>query len=957
MSWLNTIFGLITGRREQYAEGDADDIGTAVIDDPLNVIGLVSGTGMPGSNNGPLLEATFNNPRGIAVDGKENIYIADFNNHVIRRIDAETRLVETFAGTGVAGMTDGSLLRAQFKNPIGLCFDNLDNMYVTDAGNNCVRVINLTNLSVTTLKDPQNNMHTFKYPTDVDVGPANELYIVDYGSNKIFMVKPDGAMELFAGSDIAASMDGMRTMAGFNGPSGIVRNPRDGNIYITEYNGNCIRMINEEGLVSTVAGAQEAGYVDGIGRAARFSRPYHIDVDRNGNMYVADMGNNKLRTIEIEGDNSNGSGSNTITVSTVQVKRGNSSLNSPIGICAGWYSIYISDTDNHMIREIYFSKNAGKKQTNGLEDDPSSMALHGNYMNSSIPTYKVETLAGSGVYGVKDGKGTDAHLGYCRGMALDREGSIYVCDMYNQNIRKITSDGIVTKIAGSGTWGYKDGPAKEAQFMYPNSIAVDDALNLYVCEIYGRIRKISSNGVVSTLAGQYGWGYRDGPGAQAYFYHPYGICVNRSGRTVYVADLHSHRIRAISTQDGVVSTFAGIGSWGTEFKSGVPRLQASIRYPYGIAIDKNDSLYVLEYIGNRVVKISNGIATTFAGNGRPGWKDGPSTEAQFYYAQHISVDDNGYVYVSDFSNNALRRITPDGAVTTLIKSRFWRYRDGLIKDANFSGIMSAVMNNKTNTLYVADWSSHRIRTIKPTSIEMNDVYIKPYIDLDASAIQGIIGRTLTTIPNTGSLEGAFSCHTTRYYSTSDGLRYLHMSHKRGAGFIQYNGNINWNSFTLPDGKPNGVTIFVVAQMNEPSVWARFFDFGTAAGYNNILLARIGTSNHCRAQIFNGHSTAGYSDVYHTIDSQWHVYAVQFRNGMNQHNIRIFKDAFVNKISDRSYNGRLANRVTGKNYIGKSNWNGDQTASMNLRQLSVYDTAMTDTDIQSTMDVLRTKWKI
>lgn len=943
MSWFNTIFGLLSSRAktESYV-AEEQAIGTAVINEPLNVVGLVSGTGLAGHNNGPILEATYNTPRGIAIDGRENIYIADFNNHVIRRIDAETGLVETFAGTEAFGDADGDLLSCQFNYPIGLCFDNQNNLYVTDAGNKCLRHIDISQGTVTTLFK-----NSFQYPTDVEVTPMDEIFVVDYGSNKIFNINASGDLKHFAGTGTSSSIDGMRDVASLHGPAGIVYNQNNGNIYITEYLGNCIRMIDDEGLVSTFSGSPgEPGHVDGVGRNAKFTKPFHIDSDRNGNLYVADMGNNKVRQIMLE----------TAKVTTLQVKRGDNNLSSPTGICAGWYAIYIGDSGNHMIREIYFNKSAGKKPSNRLEDDPDQMALHGNYKHSRIPTYMVDTLAGSGSYGVQDGKGIEARLGYIRGMALGRDGNVYVCDMYNQIIRKISSDGIVTKVAGSGRLGYKDGPANEAQFMYPTSIAVDGALNLYVCETHGRIRKIS-NGKVTTVAGQYGWGHRDGPASQARFYYPYGICVSKNGRTLFVADLHNHRIRAISLQDGIVSTFAGIGNGQSQFESGAPRLKARIQYPYGIAIDKNENLYVLENHGTRIVKISNGIATTFAGTGRPGWKDGSSTQAQFSYAQHLSIDDTGYMFVSDYNNNAIRRITPDGIVSTIAKSDFWRHRDGLIKVANFAGIMGAVMDTKKNTLYVADWRNHRIRTIKPTSVELNDLYVQPFIELDASSVEGVFGRTATTIPNSGKLDGEFRCFATRFYTTADGLRYLHMSHHRGNGYIQWNGSITWNSFVRADGTPDGITIFVVAQMFEASHWARFFDFGSAAAFENIVLARNGRSTIAHAVVFNKHAVAGVVDVGNIIDSQWHVYALQVRNGTNMHNIRMFKDTFVNMVSDRTFNKSISNRTTSKNYIGKSNWAWDQTASMNLRQISIYDTALSDTDMQSTMDLLRTKWKI
>ncbi len=324
------------------------------------------------------------------------------------------------------------------------------------------------------------------------------------------------------------------------------------------------------------------------------------------------------------------------------------------------------------------------------------------YVQQTIGT--VSTLAGNGTLGFAEGTGTSARFYQPTGLAFDADGNMYVADSQNHRIRKITPAGVVSTFAGSGTAGFADGSGTAAQFESPFGVAVDVAGNVYVADTYNhRIRKINPAGVVSTLAGNGSYGYADGGGAASKFYVPKGVAVDLAGN-VYVADENNNRIRKI-TSTGTVTTLAGSTGGSTDGDVSVALFQG----PRGITIDADGNLYISD--SHRIRKITpGGIVSTLAGSTQ-GITDSDGSAARFNIPTGLAVDADGNVYVADDGNERIRKVTPTGTVTTVAGFFAPGFTDGFGEDAAFSSPTGIALDGSGH-IFVADRHNHSIRKIQ-----------------------------------------------------------------------------------------------------------------------------------------------------------------------------------------------------------------------------------------------------
>ena len=312
-----------------------------------------------------------------------------------------------------------------------------------------------------------------------------------------------------AGDGTEEFADGPALSAKFNIPEDVVVGS-DGSVYVTDLYNSRIRKITA-GVVSAFAGNSNQGIVNAIGLSSQFIYPGRMAIDANGNLYILDGADPRIRIISPDANVSTHAGIQTPgfndgSANTALFKEGGGGI-----VTDADGNVYVSDTYNNRIRKI---------NTSG----------------------EVTTIAGSGVPGSTNAKGTAAQFHHPGGIAIGRNGNLYVCDRENHNIRQITPGGEVTVYAGSGVAGDKDGSAVIAQFNQPVDMVIDGAGNLFVTDDH-RIRKISTQGVVSTIAGSTA-GYFDGEGPSSKFNYPTGMGIDKDGN-IYVADAANNRIRKI----------------------------------------------------------------------------------------------------------------------------------------------------------------------------------------------------------------------------------------------------------------------------------------------------------------------------------------------------------------------------------------------------------------------------
>jgi uncharacterized protein (TIGR03437 family) len=541
---------------------------------PDGTISTFAGNGTAGSggDGGAATDARLMQPRNVAADSIGNLYISEFGAHRVRRVTPDGRIA-TVAGTGLPGFNgDGPAGSVLLNSPAGLALDSTGALLIADSANNRIR--RLSQGTLTTIGGPW----TGSTPVAVAADLSGTVYMSDTGPYlDSHAVNAGNQWARFAGT-------GGNGFAGDGGPAAQallsaawdVAADVQGNVYVAD--GVRVRRIDRWGIIRTVAGD---GYLQAVGdglaaTSALLFQPWGVALDGFANLYIADTGTNRVRQVGPSGTIRTFAGTGLAGPGPDQTSATRSNLYSPMSVAPGPSgTLYIADTNNHRVRAV---------DGNGL----------------------ISTVAGTGVAG-RGAEGLPAaqmNLRAPRGVCLDRAGTLYIVDTGNHRVLRVLP-GATQIAAGNGSPGDAGdgGAAALAQLNMPGACTLDTAGNLFVADTGShRIRKVTPAGGITTVAGTgvAGSAGDEGPATAAQLNAPAGIAVEDDGN-LFVADTQNHRIRQV-TPDGVIPTVAGQGSPGFSGAGG-PAASAQLYGPAGLVLDGAGDLYFADSGNNRVRRL------------------------------------------------------------------------------------------------------------------------------------------------------------------------------------------------------------------------------------------------------------------------------------------------------------------------------------------------------------------
>ena len=592
--------------------------------DTTGVITTVAGNGTAAStgDGGSATNASLNFPTGVAVDSTGNIYIADQGNNRIRKVTGGT--INPAAGTGTAGSANGVVGEAtsvaQFNQPTGVAVDGSNNVYIADTLNHRIRKLTVSTATVTTVAgngtgdfsgdNGQATSASLNKPAGVAIDATNNLYIADTSNQRVRKVS-SGANNTLEGTDTISTVAGSG-IYGFGGdtgsalgaflgsPNGVALNAAGTTLYIADADNSRLRTVIG-GTIDTLAGNGKFKYEPptpgdgGPALSASLNNPKGAAVDGSGNLYIADTGNHRVRKVTPAGTISTFAGTGIFGFFGEGVVATTALLNSPKAVAVNTLVspnlLYIADAGNNRVRVV------------------------------NLGTNIITTVAGNGLAGYNGDaiSPTLASLNNPSGVAVQNStGDVYIADTSNHRVRKVTGGQIFT-VAGTGTAGLlgDNAAATAAQLNSPVAVAVDaGAINLYIADRNNhRIRKVNG-GIITTVAGStVGFGGDGGSAtdAAAKLNFPSGVAVDGSGN-FYIGDRDNFRIRKVS--GGNISTVAGTGSAGFS-GDGALSTAAQLAGPTGLWLDAFGNLFLADSTNDRIRKLFSGQVIAGSVQGAP----------------------------------------------------------------------------------------------------------------------------------------------------------------------------------------------------------------------------------------------------------------------------------------------------------------------------------------------------
>ncbi|EFC41150.1 predicted protein [Naegleria gruberi] len=708
-------------------------------------ISTIAGTGSAsfGGDGGLAINAQLNSPSAVSISSNGDMYISDTGNQRIRKISTNG-YISTIAGSGTGGYSgDGGLATsAQLYYPKGVAISPSNEIYIADTYNHRIRKVN-TNGYISTVAGSGTGGYggdgglatsaQVNYPFSVSISSTGEIYIADYYNQRIRKVTTYGFISTVAGSGTAgySGDGGLATSAQLYYPLGVSISSA-GEIYIADYYNHRIRKVTTSGYISTIAGTTYGFSGDGgLATSAQLYYPNGVSTGSNGEIFIADTYNYRIRKINTSGYISTIAGTssfgNNIPATGANIApTGSPTLNNgkivfadtsgqvrQVDLTTNIISTLGGTVGSTTIVQAFYNPTCAKYYKTDL------YILYSNYYLDKV-TSVASKVAGTGTlngYGGDGNLATSARLNYPYGTAFSSNGDMYIADTNNNRIRKVTTSGYISTVAGSGTGGYSGdgGLATSAQLNYPRSVAISSSGEIYIADFNNhRIRKINISGYISTIAGTGSVGYSGDGGlaTNAQLYYPQTVAVSSSGE-IYIADAYNHRIRKINTS-GYISTIAGTGSVGYSGDGGLAT-SAQLYYPFSVAISSVGEIYIADTYNHRIRKINtSGYISTISGTGSGGYSGdgGLATSAQLNYPFSVAVSSVGEIYIVDTNNYRIRKINTSGYISTIAGTGTGGYNgDSILATSAQLNYPYGLTISSTSEIIVADYYNHRIRKI------------------------------------------------------------------------------------------------------------------------------------------------------------------------------------------------------------------------------------------------------
>jgi hypothetical protein len=698
----------------------------------------------------------LNLPSGAAVDAAGDLFIADTKNNVVREVNATTHAISIVAGNGTAGYTgdNGAATSAELRGPVAVAVDAAGDLFISDSANNVVREVNHATGVITTVAGNPTAGYSgdggaatsahLSDPTGVAVDGQGDLFIADNGNNVVREVNgTTHVITTVAGNHTQgySGDGGAAASAALHGPAGVAVDAA-GDLFIADSGNNVVREVSAATqTITTVAGDGTKGYTGdgGAAASATLSGPQGVAVDANGNLFIADTGNNVVREVSVvthqiatvAGDGTAGySGDNGLATSAT--------LSGSLGVAIdGQGDLYIADTNNSVVREVALPAIVAVSPAGGTFTGGSSITITWTNLRftgnvdlvlsadggATFPLTIATNQPNTGSYtwvvptGVNTSHAEVRVQATAGGNPLGTSATAFtVLD---------PAAPVLTSVAGDHVFGYtgNNGQALSAELADPTGVAVDSAGDLFFADTDNNVvREVTAAGVILTVAGTTTQGY-GGDGSLATMAEldsPTGVALDSAG-DLFIADAGNNVIREVNVATQKITTVAGDGVPGYAGDNG-QAVSAELAYPTDVVVDGAGDLFIADY-GNNVVREVNAatkVITTVAGDGSYGYSgdSGAAAAAELAAPSGVAVDGHGNLFIADSANNVVREVNhATGVITTVAGTGVAGYSgdDGPATSALLRQPYDVAVD-ANGDLFIADSGNNVVRQVSPNGL-------------------------------------------------------------------------------------------------------------------------------------------------------------------------------------------------------------------------------------------------